>query len=212
MKSTNSILIIIGTLILLGISLIWWQLRTESAVLVEQFNELPPLPQEFAPAEKVVPTTLGVPPENTLSIENILSQPSTLNFDQVLRNVYADTYVLLPCKSSGSVTNTLILTAAYTQDPTGNNMRAAEAAIREWEPDVLRDIGYLLYPNVSPEIFNESLTFSPVAGTDYRQAVIVSEYDTYAVAYGWLLNYVFYGSSPVCVEDAMEAVYAPFGH
>jgi len=173
------------------------------------FQELPDISSDSdQQTRKVIPRGSAVNPAVTLPFDQVLSKEPSLAFQSVLNQVHDDVYAILPCTVGAGDTEVLLFTAKYTQDPSGNTIQPARDAVTAWEPYVLQDIGSIIYPDQQFTALTSS--FIPVSGeTDVRIASVQIQGTEYYVYSKWTLNYVLFGSSLSCVEEAQDSV---FGH
>lgn len=156
--------------------------------------------------QKIIPTSPGIVPEETVPFNELVSQTPTRAFQSMLDSVHLDSYAIFPCQATGGQTHVVMFTAKYTQDPVANTFEPAVRAVADWESDALQDIGRFIYPGVSFAgvksffVTSESDTALKVSATQVGS----TEYYLYAK---WVLNYVFYASSRSCLDEITSLVY-----
>ncbi|MCA9368342.1 hypothetical protein KC887_08895 [Candidatus Kaiserbacteria bacterium] len=217
--SKTSIFLMIGTMLLLG--LLFFLLKTgqfkKEDVVVPDTN----VPSSDIGEQDIIHTELPV--LETVSVtrvpqagplKNLVSNPSP-EFLRVADLFWPNEIYVFECRGGvKGAGKTILFTAQYTQDPAGNNFRAAMAAIEAWEPQVAHEIGPLLYPSQAHLLQDAAVVsdFVPVPGTDYKKATFTLGAQQDDIYYSWLLNNVLFSTSQECLDAAVLDFYAPNQH
>lgn len=157
---------------------------------------------------KVIPAAVGFKREEVLPFDKLLVGSVSVEARSVFDVVYLDDYLLMPCQTDEGETNVLNLTVRsvlgddelYTYTP-------AMETVATWEPYLLNDIGYLIYP--SKTFAEQTLSFRD--GGEYRSAGIDGSNEN-QMFIGWSNNMVFYASSQSCIDEAIETIYHTESH
>ncbi len=155
----------------------------------------------------VIPTTVGVDPEDTQPFTSLLTREPDQQFSSALATVYDDVYGIFPCNVGAEKTNVVMFTAKTSPTPEGPTYEHAKQQIELWEPHLLPDIGYMIFPERSLPETPGLLSFVQVGDSPYRRASAIFNSGEAYVYTGWRLNYVFYASSLECLVGAMDLVY-----
>ena len=170
-----------------------------------------PTPEKISPATFPVAKTLIE--QQTKTFDQLLVTPLRSSLKSVLDSVHLDVYGVLPCAKSPSEA-VVMLTGKYSTNKPVNTFADAQSAVTVWEPFIAQDIGFLLYPQaktVVPATGNYFEKVSPVSRdivTEFeKNSAVVVDGSPGSIYYVWTLNYVFFATSQLCLEDAMAAVY-----
>jgi hypothetical protein len=145
-------------------------------------------------------------------VTSVVAQDSSDAFDQVLREIFIDVYWILECQlPDGTSEKALILTAQPNTSGSGGEIDLARYAIRNWEPDIAKDIGMTLFPGSGSSLSNTSLTFSNYDNMS-RFSTFAAGQNDLEIHYGWVLNFAIFATSHNCLVAAIEDTYAPQSH
>lgn len=142
--------------------------------------------------------------------ETLIKRVPRPELSDVLETTHFDVYTIMSCDRAGLPEQVVMLTAKYREDPVLNTFEDAGIAIQNWESYILQDIGHLIFPTFPDSAFGSRLEFDPVPyPNDHRTRRAEFDFNSgrYSVHYGWVLNYVFFASSVVCLEAAMATIY-----
>ena len=146
--------------------------------------------------------------DRSQSFEERLSETPRASFQEVLDNVYLNSYSIYSCESP-ELENVLVLTARSSQDGVENHYRDAVTAIMNWEEYIFEDIGQFIFPDLRPQDQVGLLNFSGVPNTGQRRATVFIAGEERTIHYGWRLNYVLFASTEACLSRVKNAVYNP---
>ena len=141
----------------------------------------------------------------------ITNDPSPL-FANVLSEVFLDVYWKLECElPDGSTERAVIMTAKPSVEEGGGDIDMARFAIRNWEPNIARDLGNTLFPSERRGFDTVNLEFTNY-DRNSRFATFSLNQGNYEVHYGWVLNFAIFTTSHACLLAVIEDTYAPHGH
>ena len=179
---------------------------------------MPPPPEEIDIITNDFETVLEVDVTREVSFQNLselVRNPSPV-FPIITSEYWMDTkgYVIMTCEHEGEVDTALMMTARYVAEPLSleDSFRPAREALDEWEPFVLRDIGSLVFPMMRGIEGATPSDFVFIPGTSIKRATFDVNGVEAEIFSGWVLNYLFFSSSALCLEAAKTEIYAPHTH
>jgi hypothetical protein len=171
------------------------------------------------PAPTITVTTLPNIPSvdrNSTAFEALLQTEPSVPLANVIDLTFADSYTQYKCTAGDSDEVALMLAGRHDGDLDTGGYTTIHTAVRGWESQMFNEIGHVLFPQINPTQYPQSLIFESIIvdeaaafDTGMRRAKVVLG-DTQAYIYtGWILNYVIFTTSEACLLEVMGSVYHP---
>ncbi len=142
------------------------------------------------------------------SFSTIASAQPTSNFQLILENIYLDYYSITPCVYENLPENVIRLTFDDSEE-SGNNMEYYRVLVEAWEPDILQDIGHLLFNDIKDHEKQRKLVFVNTQDFNIRTSELLVNGTSRAIYYAFDDNTLYLASSLECIERVDEAIMGP---
>lgn len=145
--------------------------------------------------------TTGLEGIGTKVITSVVAATTTPAFQAVLNLSHKDTFAQFGCTLEDRTGTGFFWAIKYENFASDNaGISLAKMAVLEWEPYIVKDIGDLIFSQITPSEREQLLTFRTHADDpEVRVADLLVDGKNVQLHYLWLSNYLVFASSLECV-------------
>jgi hypothetical protein len=145
--------------------------------------------------------TTGLEGIGTKVISSVVATTTTPAFQRVLSLSHKDTFAQFGCTLDNRNDTGFFWAIKYEHYADDNaGISLAKMAVLEWEPNIVKDIGNLIFSQITPSEREQLLTFRTHADDpEVRVADLLVDGKNVRLHYVWLSNYLVFASSLECV-------------
>ncbi len=140
--------------------------------------------------------------------DSLVSVVPSKNFTSVLDSLYLDYYAIVSCRYQGSNENVIRL-LFDDSIASRKSMSDYELLVYGWESDIARDIGDIIFSNISSQEREKILQFSSAQELGFRSASLLVNGEKRSLHYGFIDNVFYLASSMECIEATERAILGP---
>lgn len=140
--------------------------------------------------------------------DKIFSVVPSQNLISVLDKIYLDYYSIVPCRYRGYEENVIRL---VFDDSISSRQSMSDYGllVYGWESDIAKDIGDIIFPNISMLEREKVLQFSKAEEEGFRVAPLKVKGDERLLYYGFAENVLYIAGSMECIESVDSAIWGP---